>query len=105
MSERHSLFVRTFTLQRVRTPHSVVGVGIASRAGDEGGAPGVRGYRLEADVARVQDVLIQVVRVLAVGPAGAYCRVKRAGVRLGTLYLCEKNKHSLILKKIGREHV
>ena len=88
MSER-SVSVRTFTLQRVRTPHSVVGVGVASRAGDEGGAPGVRGYRLEADVARVQDVLPQVVRVLTVWPAGAYCRVKRAGIRPCTLYLCE----------------
>ena len=57
MSERYSLSMRTFTLQWVRAPLSVVGVGVASRAGDEGGAPGVRGYRLEADVARVQDVL------------------------------------------------
>ena len=97
--------MRTFTLQWVRTPHSVVSVGVASCAGDEGGAPGVRGDRLKADVARVQDVLTQVVRVLAVGPAGAYCRVESAGVRLATLYLCEKKQEFSFSQKIGREHV
>ena len=100
MGERYSVSKRTFTLQRVRTPHSVVGV--ASRAGDEGGAPGVRGDRLEAHVACVQDVLTQVVRVFTVGSACAYCRVERAGVRLCTLYLYQKRRFLFFSKNRSR---